>query len=66
MNRHGISQNPTAEESRLLRKLWAGDDARARADRARHEAETLADENARLRAENERLVSLFSTKEEGS
>jgi hypothetical protein len=27
MNRHGISQNPTAEESALLRKLWAGDDA---------------------------------------
>ena len=66
MNRHGISLNPTAEESCLLRKLWAGDDARARANRARQEAETLADEKARLRAENERLVALLSTKEEGS
>lgn len=43
MNRHGISQNPTAEESARLRELWAADDAKARALR-------LAVENAQLRA----------------
>jgi hypothetical protein len=48
MNRHGISQNPTAEESALLRKLWAADDAR-------HRTRSLAHENERLRLENDRL-----------
>ena len=33
MNRYGISQNPTTEESALLRKLWQRDDAIARANR---------------------------------
>lgn len=58
MNRHGISENPTTEESALLRKLWDGDAARARADRLRWENAELERENARLRAENERLIAI--------
>ncbi len=55
MNRHGISQNPTTEEAALLRKLWAGDNARNRANLARKKADDVESENARLRAENEGL-----------
>jgi hypothetical protein len=57
VNRHGISQNPTAEESALLRKLWDGDNARARAQRLRNENRELEAENARLRAERDRLLA---------
>jgi hypothetical protein len=33
-DRHGISQNPTEGERRLLRTLWCADDARNRAHHA--------------------------------
>jgi hypothetical protein len=67
VNRHGISQNPTAEESALLRKLWDGDNARNRARR-------LANENRRLIEERDRLLrevadakrELAQTREEGT
>lgn len=61
MNRHGISQNPTAEEAALLRKLWDGDNARARANRLRHENAMLERENARLRAEHQRLKDVIDS-----
>jgi hypothetical protein len=60
VNRHGISQNPTAEESILLRRLWRADDAEARGRRAMADAEDLAAENRWLREENERLRAALS------
>jgi hypothetical protein len=41
VNRHGISQNPTAEESALLWKLWAGDAAKQRVISLQRENERL-------------------------
>ncbi len=57
MNRHGISQNPTAEEARELRRLWAADDARARTERLIHENRRLLAERDRLLAERDRLLA---------
>jgi hypothetical protein len=51
-NRHGISQNPTAEESALLRKLWAADDARNRAHYSASRAATAEARISILEAEN--------------
>ena len=60
-NRHGISQNPTEEESRLLRTLWRADDAR---NRAHYSASRAADAEQRVReleAENARLHALLAS-----
>ena len=56
-DRHGISQNPTEGERRLLRSLWRADDAQSRAHYsasqdavAEARIRELESENASLRA----------------
>lgn len=66
MNRHGISLNPTAEQSALLRRLWRADDAQNRALRALRDVkywqERALEAEARLRAAEEQGVTQVVTR----
>ena len=63
-NRHGISQNPTEGERRLLRALWRADDAKGRIHHAASGAGLLRDRIRELESENTSLRALIVPTEE--